>query len=147
MIPGIRDDSIRLELDALLRNYTTDEKFLESVTEMVRRQAERNNKYRGKCKVLSVTTEESEVLKELKSLRLEVKELKSTYSKSNQSQTGTENETSVTKKRNRNSCKNCVSLNARCTHCYNCGSSEHYQYRCPENAGGGGESLQNKGAQ
>ena len=144
LITGVRDENIRLELDSLLQNYTTDEKLLENVNEMVRCQTERSNKFGGKPRVMSVMgTEESEVLEELKSLRLEVKELKSNYNKSHQSQSATE---VPNKRKNRNSCKNCESSSSttRCTHCYNCGSSELYQFRCPENARG---SLQKKGAQ
>ena len=85
LITGIREESICYELDSLLRNFTSDEKLLENVNEVVRRQTERNNKLGiGKCKVLNVkTSDESEVLKELKSLRLEINELKAKYNGSN----------------------------------------------------------------
>ena len=50
LITGIREDSVKHELDTLLHKYTTDEKLLESVNEMVRRQKERVSKF-GKLKV------------------------------------------------------------------------------------------------
>lgn len=138
LITGIRDESVKYELDTLLRNYSTDEKLLESVNEMVRRQKERDSKF-GKLKVHNLKTDDSEVLRELKALRVEVNELKSKYA-NQQAQSGVGNGP----KKTRNSCENCAKTNSWCKHCYKCGSSEHYQYRCPENSEG---SLQGKGEQ
>ena len=102
---------------------------------MVRRQKERDSKF-GKLKVHQLTTEESEVLKELKALRVEVNELKTKINIISRHHLG------MDPRKTEMHVKTVLKTNSKCKHCYKCGSEEHYQYRCPLNSEG---SLQAKG--
>ena len=138
VITGVRDESIKNDVQYLIESYKTDEGLIEGINDIVRKQQERESKlklHKTSSKVLSLnTSEESEIIKELKALRLDVNEIKRKQG------SGTEQQS-----KRKNKCDNCQGRAGKCSHCWACGGTGHFMYRCPLNED---RSLEgNQGAQ
>lgn len=145
VITGVRDELIKNDIQTLIETYKTDEQLIEGVNEIVRRQHERDNKLRSNktTKVMSIS-DENEILKELRALRLDVNEMKQKKG------SGTEEKQQVNNQPRRTKCDNCRGKSGKCSHCWSCGGTGHFMYRCPGNKGPGNEDRSlagNQGAQ
>ena len=132
---GIREDGIRAECHQLLQSYDDDENLIEGVNDIVRRGEENKTKLSKPCRVSSLAeSEESVLMKEIKSLRADLNELKTSHKHGHRYQdVSSRNDTG--RSSTRRTCKKC-DPGTRCSHCWTCGSSTHRQRWCPENTEG-----------
>ena len=139
-LTGMANDMIRLEFRELLGHSVSDEKLIEGLNAITRRQAEVERKAQGSksISVKAVTTAtdvNKEVLDEIRALREEVKDLKlKCKGASSDTDTSSGKESNRAAKRSRGNCQECRKLNDpnnRCTHCFICGGS-HLKWNCPE---------------
>jgi hypothetical protein len=125
---GLRDDNIRAELQSVLAVYETDEALLDAVNDITQKRQERQMKMGSApaaVKVQSATHLQEDIVQQLKALRVEVSEMKRQgYGSGEHKPRG--------QPRGRK-CSACQDTPGRCTHCYGCGSGEHYRRDCPEN--------------
>lgn len=142
---GFRDQILLQELKAILADSTkTDAELLD---ELVRREHENKQKV-GKTVVASTKSEEtsmaSELLEEIKALKVEVAQLKEASQAQNVVQTEAERHRNGQARR----CLRCQKHNRRCNHCWSCGSEGHQQRSCSKPfrspAGRGRSSSENK---
>lgn len=142
-ITGLCNDIIRMEFRELLKGYESEEKLIEGLNEITRRQTEVERKSHGKSTVTvnAVTSDGNhELLEEIRALRLEVKNIQQQQQQQqnqrstcdDSAQSGKESNRSA--KRSRGQCQKCREKNDpnnRCTHCFICGGS-HLKWNCPE---------------
>ena len=78
---GVRDDSIRMEIQILLSRYKSDEELIQGINTIAKDHSERQKKLNVNKKTQCLATEanyQENMLKELKALRVEVNEMKKT---------------------------------------------------------------------
>ena len=130
IIAEIREETIKNDIQTLTETYKSDEHLTEGINDIVRRQQERPSKLKTQSKTSKVNAkfvEESEIVKELKALRLDVNEIKK------KQDTGTEASEQPYKGGRRNKCNNCQGKARKCSRCWGCGGTGHCMYRCPGN--------------
>lgn len=127
---GFRDQILRQEMKAILADSTkTDAKLLDELNKIVRREHENKQKV-GKAVVASMKSDEtsvaSELLKEIKALKVEVAQLK----EASQPQKGVQTEAERRRNGQARRYSRCQEQNRRCHHRWSCGSEGHQQRNC-----------------
>lgn len=130
---GIRNDGIRTESLALIKSFTSDENLIQGMNEIERRHVESDEKLKVKKDVSRVTVEESEILKELKALKIEVNQLK-TQKSCSETDNKMPSQNPTRRVRRRRACENCTRSGSNCRHCWNCGAGDHLSRNCSKNA-------------
>lgn len=145
---GFRDQILRQEMKAILADSTkTDAELLDELNKIVRREHENKQKV-GKTVVASMKSDEtsvaSELLEEIRALKVEVAQLKEASQPQKVIQTEAERRRNSQARR----CLRCQEQNRRCHHCWSCGSEGHQQRNCSKPlrspAGRGRSSSENE---
>ena len=133
---GIRNDSIRSESLTLINSFKNDEQLIREMNLIERRHMECEEKLKTKKEVANLNVEESEILKELRALKVEVNELKSQRVSSETDHRRSTMDSSRRPRRKR-TCESCQNRNqSDCRHCWNCGAGDHLARRCQKNGTG-----------
>lgn len=137
---GLRSDIIRTEMKPLLdKNSVNDEELIQEMSTLAMREEEMHKKNKSvDVKVIETTSTESKEKKEakeglfmaeIKQLRAEIASLKETVERTPSSS----NTTHMSHPRQHNTggqCKACKNTDRTCTHCWICGSEEHFKAGC-----------------
>ena len=150
---GLQDENVRVRVRGYLKDSTiSDEELIRQVNNAVSTEDERARKLRsqnrGKSAQVSRLAEErndkgqDKILETLEALKIEVTQVKSQLKERCQEteQTslpqGVQLQETGNQRKNTPKCSQCQATgNVRCSHCYICGSDNHYAVGCRQNQG------------
>ena len=147
LIRGLRNNNIRNELKALLSPATDDEELLELLNKAVSAENERQSKWKKSEKISEVTIASSEcltkpetkpkkdnhnpILNELREMKVQLNEVAAMKDEIADLKKQL-NQKMKFRSRVKFGCSSCKENNVRkCTHCFNCGGSDHIRAECP----------------
>ena len=155
---GLNDETLRQEVKPILDSKVEDDKLIQQFSTILAREKERKGRL-TKVKVNSVTEEvqnspkkeqkevrEGILWTELQELRAEIAEIKKQNSTCKPLKSSSDTDAP---RRFQLGCENCRQFNtaSSCTHCWNCGSEEHFKAGCKRKRSGNGRGSRRGGRQ